>query len=91
MYNVQTMAKRYTVAHVRERLSDALDEAERGEAVLIERRGVTYELRRAPVPAPRARRRKPMMEILDPAVAEGQWTWEWSPGRLRFKDTRTKR
>ena len=33
------MSKRYTVAAVRERLADALDEAEKGIPVIIERRG----------------------------------------------------
>jgi hypothetical protein len=79
--------KKYTVSLVRERLSDALDQAERGEAVLIERRGVTYRLsvekpRRSRRPAP-AR-----IEILDKAVDAGEWTWDWQDGELRFRARR---
>ena len=36
--------KMYTVATLRKRLADALDESERGVPVLIERRGVRYRL-----------------------------------------------
>ena len=73
------MNKRYTVAHVRERLSDALDEAEHGVAVIIERRGTRFRLSVDREEKPRRGRRKPKIEILDPAVAEGQWTWQWTP------------
>ena len=38
------MNKRYTVARVRERLSDALDEAESGVDIVIERRGTRFRL-----------------------------------------------
>ncbi len=40
--------KRLTVAEARRRLADALDHVEDGEPVLIERRGVTFELRVRP-------------------------------------------
>jgi len=36
--------KRYTVALVRERLAEALDEAERGEPLFIERKGIRVKL-----------------------------------------------
>ena len=32
--------------------------------------------------------REPMFEILDPAVAAGQWTWDSEPGSMTFRDTR---
>lgn len=76
--------KKYSVGMVRERLSEALDEAQRGEPVFIQRRGVEYRLSVEP-----AKRRKkvtrPKIEIIDPAVAGGQWTWEWSRGAVRFR------
>ncbi|OFW15843.1 MAG: hypothetical protein A3H29_11760 [Acidobacteria bacterium RIFCSPLOWO2_02_FULL_67_21] len=81
--------KRYTVSVVRERLSQALDEAERGLPVIIERKGVRYRLA---VEKPPRKRRKPQfrIEILDPAIEAGQWTWDWTPDGLRFRDTRPK-
>lgn len=79
--------KRYTVSVVRERLSEALDAAERGEPVFIERRNVQYRLL-LDTPKTRRKRREPLFEILDPAVAEGQWTWDWSPGHLKFRARR---
>lgn len=79
--------KRYTVSQVRERLSEALDQAEKGVPVVIERKGVRYSLK-VDRPARRRKKRQPMFEILDPAVAAGQWTWDWQPGSLTFRDTR---
>jgi hypothetical protein len=75
--------KMYTVATLRRRLADALDETERGVPVIIERRGVRYRLS---VETARPRRRVPqsIIEVVDPAVAEGQWTWEWTTAGLRF-------
>jgi antitoxin (DNA-binding transcriptional repressor) of toxin-antitoxin stability system len=81
--------KRYTVAQVRERLAEALDQADAGVPVLIERRGVRYrittEANRAPVS-----RRKARIDILDPAVADGQWTWAWTAEGLTFTDRRER-
>jgi hypothetical protein len=76
--------KKYTVAMVRERLSDALDSALGGEPVFIERKGITYRLSVEPVKKPR-KARKPTIEVLDPAVLEGQWTWDWVDGQLQFR------
>lgn len=79
--------KRYSVAAVRQRLAEALDEAERGVPVIIERKGVRYRLA---VEAPKAKRRArhPAIELLDPAIAEGQWSWKWVAGGLRFRSLR---
>ena len=76
--------KRYTVAQVRERLAAALDEVERGVPVVIERRGVRYVLA---VEARKSRpaRRQSVIETIDPAVADGQWTWASTARGLRFK------
>jgi antitoxin (DNA-binding transcriptional repressor) of toxin-antitoxin stability system len=88
MYN---MNKRYTVAHVRERLSDALDEAERGVPVFIERHGTRFQLSLAPERARRSSARKPRIEVLDPAVQSGLWSWEWTPSSLKFRPRRPRR
>jgi hypothetical protein len=76
--------KKYTASFVRARLSDALDQAERGEDVFIERRGVTYRLS---VEKPRRPRRSaiPRIDILDKAIETGEWTWDWHDGELRFR------
>lgn len=79
------MSNRYTVAHVRERLSDALDQAERGEAVIIERHGTRFRLSVVSEAPPHRRRRKPRIEILDPAIADGQWSWSWTPKSLSLQ------
>jgi hypothetical protein len=90
MYNVR-MSKRYTVSQVRERLSDALDEAESGLAVIIERRGVRYRLTRIDEEhARRSRRRAPRITVLDPAVAVGRWTWAWTAGDVTFRAARKR-
>jgi hypothetical protein len=77
------------VAQVRERLASALDEAERGVPVIIERHGVRYALTRVSRTAP-ARKRQPRIEILDQAVADGQWSWNWTPRGLKFRATRSR-
>jgi hypothetical protein len=76
--------KRYTVAQVRERLASALDDAERGVPVVIERRGIRYVLS---VEARQVRRqsRESIIETIDPAVANGQWTWAWTPRGVRLR------
>ena len=75
--------KRYTAAQARARLSDALDDAEAGTAVVIERRGVRFHIVRE-APTSGKVNRTPLVEILDPAVERGQWTWTPVRGRLRF-------
>ncbi len=82
--------KRYTVVQLRNRLADALDEAERGAAVVIERRGVRYVLRAERTPR-RRRTRRSVIETLDPAVAQGQWEWAWTPEGLRPRGRRRGR
>lgn len=79
--------KKYSVSMVRERLSEALDDADRGTPVLIERRGVTYELtvRKA---SSRKKKAAPQIEILDRAIVEGNWTWEWEKGDLQLRTRR---
>lgn len=83
-----SMNKRYTVAHVRERLSDALDEAERGVPVIIERRGTRFQLSLLPEKSRRSAGRRPRIEILDPAVGEGLWSWEWTPKGATLRSRR---
>lgn len=87
MYNVHM--KRYTVAQVRRRLAEAFDCAERGEPVVIERRGVRFRLQ--PVrPGRRASFRRTLIEFLDPAVEAGRWSWTLASGKLRFSGGRRR-
>ena len=81
--------KRYTSSQVRERFADMLDAAERGEDVIIERRGVRYVLRAETTRA--TRRRRPVIAHVDPAVARGDWTWELGSGGLAFVGARRSR
>jgi antitoxin (DNA-binding transcriptional repressor) of toxin-antitoxin stability system len=72
---------RYTASEARKRISALLDGAEQGETVLIERNGVRFRLsvdRAGPTRAPAAGS-KPALEIRDPAVEAGQWTWRSNP------------
>jgi antitoxin (DNA-binding transcriptional repressor) of toxin-antitoxin stability system len=79
--------KRYTVAALRSRLAEALDETERGVPVIIERRGVRYRLSMEPT-KPRRKARTSTIEIVDPAVAEGRWNWQWTSAGLKFRGRR---
>ena len=81
--------KRYSVAQVRERLADVLNEAEQGVPIVIERRGVRYVLK---VERPRrTRKSRSAIEVLDPAVASGAWQWTLTAGGLRFSRRRQPR
>ena len=82
--------KEYGVAFVRERLAEALDYADKGVPVIIERRGVRYRLSVDRPKKSSRRTRKRYLEILDPAIENGTWTWEWSPGELDFKRPRPR-
>jgi len=80
------MNKLYTVSQVRARLSDALDEADRGLGVFIERRGARYQLSLAPDQARRpAAKRQPRIDVVDAAVESGQWSWDLTASGLRFR------
>ncbi len=89
VYNVQGM-KKYSVGFVRERLAEALDYADQGVPVVIERRGVRYRLSVEPPKRSKRPARKPYLEILDPAIAAGEWSWAWSPGALDLNTRRTR-
>ncbi len=82
--------KRYTVSQLRKRLADALNDAERGHPVAIERRGVHFVLQAQPIRT-RRRTRRPVIDIIDPAVAEGQWQWSWTSKGLQFRARRPRR
>lgn len=81
--------KRYTSSQVRERLADVLDAAERGEEVIIERRGVRYFIRAERAKADR-RTRTPLISRVDPGVAAGEWTWTWKADGLAFSSKRRR-
>jgi hypothetical protein len=81
--------KRYTSSQVRERLADVLDAAERGEEVIIERRGVRYSVR-AERANPVQRTRKPLIRSVDRGVAAGEWTWTWKADGLNFSSKRRR-
>ena len=87
--------KRYSVAQARIHFSHLLDAAEAGDAVVIERRGTRFRLQTDHGGKGRAVRRKAappsIIEHVDPAVLEGQWTWEWATGGLRFAARRKRR
>jgi antitoxin (DNA-binding transcriptional repressor) of toxin-antitoxin stability system len=85
MYNVHV--KRYTVAQVRQRLAEAFDSAERGEPVVIERRGVRFRIE-AVRPRRRSSSPRALIDFLDPTVEAGCWSWTWGSGALRFSGRR---
>src|ERR1041385_6136701 len=68
--------KRYTASQLRARLSEALDEVERGGEVAVDRGKQTFRIVSAPaaVKATTARR-KLDFELTDERLVHG-WTWE---------------
>ena len=83
--------KRYTVAQARQQFAEVLNVAERGQPVVIERRGVRFVVEAQPRRRQRPVRRKSMIQRIDPAVAAGEWTWSWKAEGLRFSRRRRTR
>ena len=83
--------KRYTTVQAKQQFSRLLDAAEQGEAVIIERRGVRFRVRTERQAAPKNTSRLPMIEIVDPAVVAGNWTWDWKADRLQFASVKRGR
>ncbi len=89
MYNVLAM-KAYRVAEARAKFGELLDEAQGGETVVIERKGVRYTLRAEQSPRQRRPRTK-YFSYIDPDVWSGQWTWTWGKRGLVFRARRKRR
>ena len=85
--------KRYSVAQARSRFSSLLDEAEAGNAVVIERRGMRFRLEadRRSSRAAVDRRPPSPVDYIDPVILDGEWTWQWASGGLRFAPRRRRR
>jgi hypothetical protein len=78
---------RYTAAQARQRFFEILDEAEAGTPVVVERRGVRFEVR---AEVPRSRRTgSSSIEILDQAVDDGNWSWALDDAGLQFSGDRS--
>ena len=83
---------RFTTATAKQIFSILHDAAERGESVIIERRGVQFRVQPERQATSKKTRRKPVIEIVDPAVAKGVWQWQWRANGLRFsKNVREQR
>jgi len=76
--------KQYTTANAKQKLSILLDAAERGESVIIERRGVRFRVQREGHTSRKRTSGRPVIEIVDPAIAQGQWQWQWKANGLHF-------
>jgi prevent-host-death family protein len=87
--------KRYTASQLRARLSEALDEVERGGEVTVDRGKQTFRIvPGAIVAATKTRRRTLDFQLTDERLLKG-WTWE-SPGpgrplKLRVRGNRRRR
>jgi hypothetical protein len=85
-----TILKRFSAAQARQQFSEVLDCAEKGEAVVVERRGVRFRLHLEKANR-RSEHRAPVVELLDPAVVSGNWTWKWGPKAVRFSARKKRR
>ncbi len=81
--------KSYSAAQAREHMADILDAAEDGQTVLIDRRGVRFQLVAQPRKAA-ARVHRRILTIVDEAVDSGQWSWEGGKGALSFVGKKTR-
>jgi hypothetical protein len=81
--------KGFTVAEARARFGDLLDQAEQGDAVVIERHGVRFLLKAeaGQQPAPPGK----FFEWLDPALESGEWNWDLTKSGVKFRAARRSR
>lgn len=79
--------KAYRVAEARARFGNLLDEAESGDAVVIERNGVRFRLE-AERPASTRVKTSALIDYVHPDVASG--TWASGPRGLRFRARRPR-
>lgn len=77
--------KRYSAASARQHLSEVLDEAESGQPVVIERRGVQFDVVARPKKKTRKIRHRKLFDWVDPVLLSGQWTWVWTKRGLEFR------
>jgi hypothetical protein len=83
--------KGFKVAEARAQFGALLDQAEQGEPVFIERKGVRFLLSVEPsAPAPPARP-TPFFTAVDPEVMSGEWTWTSGRKGLTFRPSRRRR
>jgi prevent-host-death family protein len=82
--------KVYSVSLARAHLSDLLDAAEKGEQVVIERRGIRHAIT-VQEPAAKWTGRRPQLDIADDAVEAGTWNWSWNAGGIRFRGAARRR
>ena len=81
--------KGFTVAEARARFGDLLDQAEQGDAVVIERHGVRFVLKAeaSQQPAPAGK----FFEWMDPALESGSWTWDLTKSGVKLRTARRAR
>jgi antitoxin (DNA-binding transcriptional repressor) of toxin-antitoxin stability system len=78
----RTIVKRYTASQLRARLSEALDEVERGGEVSVERGARTFRIVADDPRGRKAGRKKLDFELYDERLLLRGWTWAWDgPGR----------
>jgi prevent-host-death family protein len=82
--------KGFKVAEARAQFGNLLDQAEQGEPVFIERKGVRFLLSVARAEPPAARRGA-FFSAVDPDVMGGEWTWTWGRKGLAFKSRQRRR
>ena len=72
--------KRYTASHARESLAQVLDEAEKGQAVVVERRGRRFRIVPEPIAARWPKKVAPWF-VADAKLLASGWSWDWrGPG-----------
>jgi hypothetical protein len=75
---------RYTASEFRQNLSRALNEVEKGEPVVVERKGRRFRLAVEEEPR-RYMKPKPFFELSDLSLLETGWTWELRSGGMKLR------
>jgi prevent-host-death family protein len=79
-YNV----KRYSASQFRQNLSRALDEAEQGQPVVVDRAGRRFRI--VPeVSSNRARKAEPIFRLAQRDLLDRGWSWTWTERGLSLR------
>lgn len=81
--------KHLGVAEARAQFGEVLDLAEKGQPVVIVRRGVRFKVTVDADPRPKAA--APLFAHVDEAIAGGQWTWTMGARGLTFAESRKRK
>ena len=85
-----SLPRTFSVADARRNFAEVLSLVEQGVPVVIQRREKRFKIEIEPLARPK-KPRAPRIEVLDPELEAGTWTWSWRAGELTLAHPRPKK